>query len=431
MADAAQHAKLSPSGAHRWMHCPGSLLAESFVPNKSSSYANEGTAAHELAAWTLESEHKNAEAFLGRQIKVENETFEVTQDMCNYIQEYVDEIVSESGDERIFVEVKVDFSDTVDVPESFGTADAVVLKGHELKVDDLKYGRGVQVSPVENEQAMIYALGALELYDVCDEVEEITIGIHMPRKNGSRYWTVSKAELLQFAEKLKTAAHKAIELYNLRTDPEADIEEILNREGVLIPGTKTCQWCNFKAQCPALGNKVLSAVTQGAAGLADMAADTKGTKVVIEHALQDVQEETEPTLMSGLMDVTTLIDSWVKAVRQHVADELEAGRGIPGYKLVKGKKGHRKWTDNKEAEAMLKSMRVRQADMYSFKLISPTQAEKVLKNSARKWKRANTIITQSEGNLTVAPESDPRPAEVVATQDDEFQPLTDDSCDLV
>ena len=46
----AKHAKrFSPSAAERWMTCPGSVTACLDLPNESSSYADEGTAAHYMA----------------------------------------------------------------------------------------------------------------------------------------------------------------------------------------------------------------------------------------------------------------------------------------------------------------------------------------------------------------------------------------------
>lgn len=47
------HAICSPSGAVRWMTCPGSIREEARYPQTSSVYAEIGTAIHELAAQAL------------------------------------------------------------------------------------------------------------------------------------------------------------------------------------------------------------------------------------------------------------------------------------------------------------------------------------------------------------------------------------------
>jgi hypothetical protein len=87
---------------------------------------------------------------------------------------------------------------------------------------------------------------------------------------------------------------------------------------------------------------------------------------------------------------------------------------------VRGRKGPRKWDNEKAAEELLKSMRLKQHEMYNFKIISPTDAEKLLKDTPKRWKRLNKpgIITQSDGSLSIAPESDPRPAVVIETAED-------------
>ena len=52
-----KHSKLSPSSAHRWMACPGSVRLEAQFPDESSPYAKEGTTAHELVESMMRGEH--------------------------------------------------------------------------------------------------------------------------------------------------------------------------------------------------------------------------------------------------------------------------------------------------------------------------------------------------------------------------------------
>jgi hypothetical protein len=127
------------------------------------------------------------------------------------------------------------------------------------------------------------------------------------------------------------------------------------------------------------------------------------------------------------MDAISAIEDWCKAVRAKVEAELFAGRPVPGYKLVQGKKGNRQWTSKEEAEAMLKGFKLKVEEMYDLKLISPTSAEKLAKAAVigpRQWPKLSAYITQAEGSPSVAPESDKRPALVVTPVADAFEDLT-------
>src|SRR3569832_1840129 len=124
------------------------------------------------------------------------------------------------------------------------------------------------------------------------------------------------------------------------------------------------------------------------------------------------------------MQAIDLIEAWCKAVRAQAEVELLAGCVVSGFLLVCGLKGARSWGDEAAAEVVMKSMRLKQDEMYTFKLISPTTAEKLLKENPKRWNKLQTFITQSEGGLSVAPLSDKRPAVVIEPVADDFQDLT-------
>jgi hypothetical protein len=144
----------------------------------------------------------------------------------------------------------------------------------------------------------------------------------------------------------------------------------------------------------------------------------------------DIKQEIPVSIDLGMkMDALPLIEDWCKAVRAKVEAELFAGRPVPGYKLVQGKKGNRQWTSKEEAEAMLKGFKLKVEEMYDLKLISPTSAEKLAKATPpvigpRQWPKLSAYITQAEGSPSVAPESDKRPALVVTPVADAFEDLT-------
>lgn len=135
-----------------------------------------------------------------------------------------------------------------------------------------------------------------------------------------------------------------------------------------------------------------------------------------------------PEQLADIYSQVGLIESFCKAVCDRVNNELNAGHVVPGFKLVTGKQGNRAWSDEEAARALLKDQfRYKDSDVFSMKLISPTQAEKLIKKEKpRRWTKVEAIITRSNGKPTVAPESDPRPALNINPVND-FGDVSDDA----
>lgn len=432
------HAILSPSSASRWLHCPGSVALHAQVEDKGSEFAADGTAAHFLAEKCL-TQRANADSFIGMVIIVHdggtdfevsllNTTvanalrFTVDAEMAGYVQQYLDYVRSIPGE--LLVEQRLSISHLTGEQDSFGTSDAVILAGDEIVIVDLKYGRGVKVNAERNEQLAIYALAALREFEFLGEFKRARLVIHQPRLSHVSEWEVpvdgplgnGVGSLNAFAEKVVSLSAKAIEFIDMA--PEFVKPEDLN------PAEKTCQWCSAKATCKALAKKVQEDVGAEFAVIVATDGDIDFSKP--EHLPHDE--------LAAKMDAVGLIEDWCKAVRAEVERRLFAGIPVAGYKLVEGRRGSRKWTNEAEVEATMKSMRLKLEEMYDFNLISPTTADKLHKAGTigpRQWPRLQELITQSEGKPSVAPESDKRPALVIQAAADEFSNVTDEVADLV
>lgn len=383
------HARLSPSSAHRWMRCPGSLALESTQPDKSSTFAEEGTRAHELAEKILNGRLQGFEHQGG-----------TDPEMHDYVLRYVDAVWTLAEGNELMVEQRVDFSHIVGVENSFGTADAVVIVGNELQIHDLKYGRGVQVDAEQNEQLQLYALGALEQFNLLYDFDSVRLFIHQPRLNHVSEWALSVEELEAFGQRAQEAAANVIVMFNIA---ECEGVNTLPLEN-FTPGEKQCRFCKASAICTAREQFHMQTV---AGDFDDL---TAPINELVTSAIARVPMLTNEQL-AEIYGQADFLESWLKAIRDRVNSELNAGHPVPGFKLVTGKQGNRAWRDEVEAEELLKSFRLKQDQMYSQKVISPTQAEKLLKKeSPRRWTKVEALITRSDGKPTIAPESDPRPA---------------------
>ena len=405
------HAKFSPSAAHRWIPCPGSMILEKNIANTSSVHADEGTAAHFLASECLERE-RNAADFLDCFIVVKNgnaawdnenaETrtgFCVDLEMSENVQKYLDAVRSQADGNDLLIEQRVNFSDFIDAENAFGTGDAIIIGQSEIQIHDLKYGRGVKVDAENNEQLKLYALGALSDFGMFGDFTHARLVIHQPRLNHVSESVVSIEDLYDFAHRAKNTVQmiKAIDAGTA----------IFEAKDMLNPGEKQCHWCKAKATCPALIEHVIETV---AGEFDDLS--TCDLEVEIKQAVEDVLQH-ENQLLAKLYAALPLIESWSKAVADAVSSKLHSGEHVPGYKLVQGRAGNRTWANAEDAEQVLKNMRLKVEEMYDLKLISPTNAEKLQKAGVigpRQWTKVQDLIVRPEGKPTVAHESDKRPA---------------------
>lgn len=400
------HARLSPSGAHRWMACPGSVVLEADYPDTGSVYADEGTAAHTLASWCL-IDGLDADQYLGTVINVGERKFAVTDDMAGHVQDYVKLVREYAEGGELMVEQRVPIGHLTGEEDAGGTADAIIVKSGELVVVDLKYGMGVKVMSEDNPQLLLYALGAHENFGLLGEFHAVTMVIHQPRLNHVAEWTIPMPTLLEFADDVRYSAQRVEQAVSLHTLHET--VEGVAAGGFLDPGEKQCRFCKAKATCPALRAEVTDLVHE-AATLDDFA-DLLPTAV---------DSQTGDNYLSVAMAKVGLVEHWCKAVRAEVERRLLAGQSVDGFKLVEGKRGNRQWSDPAAAEKLLKSFRLRQAEMYDLKLISPTAAEKLFKENPKRWEKVREHVSQSEGKPSVAFATDKRQEIAVPSVADDF-----------
>lgn len=397
-----KHAILSPSGADRWMTCPGSVILSLDIPRTSSAASEEGTNYHDLAALCL-NEGKDAAEFVGQPFADESL---VTEENADYLQVYLDqvrELHAQGG--HLLVEQSLPISQITGEKEAIGTIDCAIIREDEVVIDDLKFGRGVAVKAEGNRQTRIYAISVLDKHELWETVKRIRIIICQPRvMDGITEEVLSVDELKLFRDEVAATARPIIRA--LAMVPPTPLP--------FHPSEKACKFCPAKAVCPELTKTVEQATSEGFEDL---------TQPVLSRTGEIL--ETPADRLGKAMRLADLCEIFMHGVRVKAESELLAGRSVTGFKLVQGRKGNRKWTNEETITEMMKKWRMKKDDMYKYTLITPSVAEKKLKKEhPSRWEELAALVSQSEGALSVAPVEDPRPEAVLAAATDGFHDET-------
>lgn len=358
------HALLSASSAHRWLSCPASAVAAEAYPEQDTEFTREGTLAHEVAEATvraaIESKPLNFTVPEG-----------LTTEMLNCADEYRDYILEQrkEADAVVLLEQRVDFSPWV--PDGFGTADCIIIQGDTMDVIDYKYGQGVAVYATDNPQMKLYGLGALNDYGFAFNVQKVRLHIFQPRISNISVDELTVADLMTWAEKtVKPIAEKAAK-----------------GKG----GYNAGAWCKF---CPHAGRcKTLTKTC---------------TEYVETHSLRVAVPVLAPHEVAEVLAMEPLVSLWLKRVKDQAMTTLMNGGEVPGYKIVEGKQGNRKWTADFQVLEALKAAGYSQEDVTKTELLSPAAMDKAI-GKKKVAELLEQYIDRAPGAPTLAPESDKRP----------------------
>lgn len=368
----AKHSDLSASGSNRWLHCPPSAKECAKLPDVSSEYARQGTDAHTLC------EYKVKKA-LGRKMKdpTEDLTFyneemeECASEYAQFIMESLSAAKEHCKDPLVLVEQRLDFSRWV--PGGFGTGDCVIVADDTLMVIDFKYGLGVLVDAEKNSQMMCYALGALSLFDGIYDIKEVNMTIFQPRRENVSTASMSKEELLQWAETvLKPTAELAAK-----------------GEGEYKAGDH-CRFCKLKATCRKRAEYNLELAKY-------------------DFAVPSTLEDEEIEIVLSKADELV---NWAGEVKEYALQQALSGKSWKGWKLVEGRSNRRYVSE----EAVAAKVEEAGYDPYEKKLLGITAMTKQL--GKKKFDELlKGLIEKPQGKPVLAPESDKRPALHTAVDD--------------
>lgn len=420
------HSKLfSPSASERWLNCHASIDLVSRYENTSSAYADEGSCAHHVAELALEPllidvelgldpiDAFNPDEYIGK-------TFYntvVDEDMCQYVQQYVDYVYSlmmcESHQHaELAIEVKTHFTQWLhpDVPSDLrdgsGTVDARVIiyeldeaSGQwvpiKVKIADLKYGKGVPVEVEGNTQLLIYGEASVEEAGAYFETPSVDIELEchvvQPRLGVFKGWTPTLDDRAAIRAKVYDAS-----------------KSVVDKSAEYLPTEKGCMWCPHKPNCKAYEGFIGSML------------NVDFDELVASEGDFDIlsEDDNKPEVISDerayhLLKAEKMLTSWLSAIRKVKQQALFDGHESDYFKLVNGRSS-RNWIepdDEKNIKKICRKTGLKKKDVIETSVLSPAKLEKKLGKKTYKEQVAS-LVNKKPGGLVLALEDDPRKSPV-------------------
>lgn len=361
---ATKHAVLSASSSERWLNCPPSARLCEAYEDKGSDYAAEGTDAHSLCEFRLKQALGIPADDPIENLSWYNEEMEdCAAGYAAYVSELLETAKQTCADPVVMIEQRVDFSRWV--KEGFGTADCIIIADGVLNICDYKNGQGCLVLAERNPQMMLYALGALEIFDGIYDIDTVRMTIYQPRKSNISVYEMDKADLYEWANsELTQKAQLAYE-----------------GQGSFSCG-EWCRFCKAKAECR----------ERAEANLALARYEFQTPALLADEEIADIL---------GKVDALT---AWASDVKEYALQQAISGTAFPGWKLVEGR-SNRRYTSEAAVAAAVEGAGF---DPYERKVLGITAMQKLLGKS-RFEELLAPYIEKPQGRPTLVRSSDKRP----------------------
>lgn len=375
------HSLFSPSAAHRWATCPGSVVLSRNVNQTGSVASQEGTRLH-----TVMQRHMEKAVSLDK--------FELTDEQRAVVTECATYVRSLPKQES-FYELKVCFANAVgqDEKECIGTSDVIQINGSTLRVIDYKFGRRY-VSPTNNLQGVLYMLGAANTLSVAGyDFDSYEFEILQPRvgdevSNG--VFVLTKEELYKSAESLTVACQnvkRAMTSYAVMPDDAWQREFLHSTEDA-------CAFCPVAASCPKLQAVALQRARE------------------MEEAIEDFPEamtkRPEDDLATRYAELP-ILKEYMRAVETEAMGRALNGVKLPGLMLVQGRAGNREWSNEVEVLDALAKTGLAKSDMVEQVVLSPAKMQNRLVAMGMSKREAKGLVDgltqRSEAKPALVPES--------------------------
>lgn len=368
-----EHAILSASGSEKWLNCTPSIRLEQQFPEENSEYAVEGSFAHKVAELRLKYYLDKKLRYLKELRKLQDQPY-YSPELEDYVQIYIDiaiekinEAKARTSDAVVFIEQKLDFSPWV--PDGFGTGDIIIISDKILEIVDLKYGKGVPVSAINNSQMRLYGLGAINQFSCLYDFDTVRMTIVQPRLDSITTDEITIEELLNWGENY--------------VKPRAELA--FKGEGEFKAG-EHCRFCRARYTCRARAE-----------------ANLELAKYEFREPALLTHEE-----IAEILYKADELQSWISDIKAYALDQAENhGVKFPGWKLVEGRSVRKYMDENTVAQTLL-TAGYNEEQIYNKSLIGISAMEKLL--GKKKFEELlGEFIIKPAGKPTLVPITDKRP----------------------
>ena len=371
------HAKLSASGSKKWLTCSPSARLEEQFPDERSTFAAEGTFMHELFELLLLNylQRITAQEFEDRLGRLHADGFwtaeldEAVREAVAFAENVIEQARKDTPDCIVLLEQRLDFSPWV--PEGFGTGDLVIVSDQCLHALDLKGGKGVPVSAIDNSQMRLYALGALHQLGHLFDARSVKTTVLQPRLGNYSSEELTVDELTRWADDY--------------VRPRATLA--WDGAGEFVAGEHcTSGFCKARFTCAARA----------------------------QHNLALAKREFTPPELLTVDQIAAILPradeaiAWLQDVKTYALSQAETGHTVPGFKLVEGR-ANRKYVDHDQVAAKLIAAGIPAEVIYERSLLGITAMEKALGKKVFA-ELISDLVVKPQGKPTLVPDSDKRPA---------------------
>jgi hypothetical protein len=342
------------------------------VPDTTESEAAaEGTLLHDAVHQALLSDNRFwAQGLEDEQIEAVEFALEVVDGLA-------------PGPTRCYIEEQWPLTPVTGEQQAVGTCDVAIVLDNptRLIVADHKFGRA-PVSAEHNAQLQMYACAIIHELDLHD-VQSVELVIIQPRLKSVSRWSTTLEDLVEFAGEVATAVFD-------------------HGDGEYNPGEVQCKYCARAGKCEAQDNAALASVVD------DFPVIDSSDRLTaqLENAIAIVPD-VSPDHLGRMLKASPLVFQWLEAINRRAMELMSQGQEVPGFKLVAGRLGPRKWIDE-QAAAQYLSEHLDESQVFERKVVSPTKAEKLLPKDARDT--LGSQVERAPAKPQLAPASDKRPA---------------------